>query len=56
MDPLKIDQKHLESIRSRFVEKGIYLPLEEVNRVAILIKDEMLYCDSHQNQEAICCL
>ena len=39
MDPLKIDQKHLESIRSRLLEKGIHLSLEEVNRVADLIKD-----------------
>src|SRR3972149_5303688 len=43
MDPLKIDQKHLESIRSRLSEKGIPLSLEGVNRVADLIKDEMLY-------------
>jgi signal transduction histidine kinase len=43
MDPLKIDQKHLESIRFRLLEKGIHLSLEEVNRVADLIKDEMLY-------------
>src|SRR4030065_1002715 len=43
MDPLKIDQKHLESISSRLLEKGIHLPLEEVNGVADLIKDEMLY-------------
>ena len=43
MDPLKIDQKHLESISSRLLEKGIHLSLEEVNRVADLIKDEMLY-------------
>jgi signal transduction histidine kinase len=43
MDTLKIDQKHLESISSRLLEKGIHLPLEEVNRVADLIKDEMLY-------------
>jgi signal transduction histidine kinase len=43
MDPLKIDQKHLESISSRLSEKGIHLSLEEVNGVANLIKDEMLY-------------
>ena len=43
MDPLKIDQKRLESISSRLLEKGIHLSLEEVNRVADLIKDEMLY-------------
>jgi len=43
MDPLKIDQKHLESIHSRLSEKGIHLSLEEVNRVADLIKDELLY-------------
>src|SRR4030066_1155368 len=43
MDPLKIGQKHLESISSRLSEKGIHLSLEEVNGVADLIKDEMLY-------------
>ena len=43
MDTLKIDQKHLESIRSRLLEKGIHLSLEEVSGVADLIKDEMLY-------------
>ena len=43
MDPLKIDQKRLESIRSRLLEKGIHLSLEEVQEVADLIKDEMLY-------------
>jgi signal transduction histidine kinase len=43
MDLLKIDQKHLESISSRLLEKGIPLSLEEVNRVADLIKDETLY-------------
>jgi len=43
MDPLKIDQKRLESISSRLSEKGIHLSLEEVNGVADLIKDEMLY-------------
>jgi signal transduction histidine kinase len=43
MDPLKIDQKHLESISSRLSEKGIHLSLEDVNGVADLIKDEMLY-------------
>ena len=43
MEPLKIDQRHLESISSRLLEKGIHLSLEEVNRVADLIKDEMLY-------------
>src|SRR4030043_1169435 len=43
MDPLKIDQKHLELISSRLSEKGIPLSLEEVNGVADLIKDEMLY-------------
>ena len=43
MNSLKIDQKHLESIRSRLLETGIHLSLEEVNRVADLIKDNMLY-------------
>ncbi|MGA2319042.1 MAG: GAF domain-containing sensor histidine kinase [Thermodesulfobacteriota bacterium] len=43
MDPLKIDQKHLESISSRLSEKGIHLSLEDLNGVADLIKDEMLY-------------
>src|SRR4030042_3399507 len=43
MDPLKIDQKRLESISSRLLEKGINLSLEEVNGVADLVKDEMLY-------------
>jgi signal transduction histidine kinase len=43
MNSLKIDQKHLESISSRLSEKGIHLSLEEVNGVADLIKDEMLY-------------
>ncbi len=43
MDPLKMDQKHLESIRSRLLEKGIHLSLEEVNGVADLIRDETLY-------------
>ena len=43
MDPLKIDQKHLESISSRLLERGTHLSLEEVNGVADLIKDEMLY-------------
>ncbi len=43
MDPLTIDQKHHESIRSRLSEKGIHLSLEEVNLVTDLIKDEMLY-------------
>jgi signal transduction histidine kinase len=43
MDPRKIDQKHFESISSRLLEKGIHLSLEEVNGVADLIKDEMLY-------------
>ena len=43
MDPLTIDPKHLESIHSRLSEKGIHLSLEEVNRVADLITDELLY-------------
>jgi signal transduction histidine kinase len=43
MDPLKIDQKNLESISSRLSEKGIHLSLKEVKGVADLIKDEMLY-------------
>jgi signal transduction histidine kinase len=43
MDPLTIDPKHLESIHSRLSEKGIHLSFEEVNRVADLIKDELLY-------------
>jgi signal transduction histidine kinase len=43
MDPLKIDQKRLESISSRLSEKGIHLSLEDLNGVADLIKDEMLY-------------
>ena len=43
MDPLKIDQKHLESISSRLLEKGIHLSLEEVHGVADLSKDEILY-------------
>src|SRR4030043_2277096 len=43
MDPLKIDQKRLESISSRLLEKGIHLSLEEVNGGANLVKDEMLY-------------
>ncbi len=43
MDTLTIDQEHLESIRSRLSEKGIHLSLEELNRVADLIKDEMIY-------------
>jgi hypothetical protein len=43
MEPLKIDQKRLESIRSLLLEKGIHLSLEEVHEVADLIKDEMLY-------------
>ena len=43
MDPLKIDQKHLESISSRLLEKGINLSLEDVHEVADLIKDEILY-------------
>ena len=48
MDPLKIDQKHLESIRSRLSEKGINLSIEEVNGVADLIQDEILYCYVNQ--------
>ena len=48
MDPLKIDQKRLESISSRLLEKGIHLSLEEVNGVADLIKDEMLYRFANQ--------
>jgi signal transduction histidine kinase len=43
MDPLKIDQKRLESIRSRLLEKGINLSLEDVHEVADLITDEILY-------------
>jgi hypothetical protein len=43
MDPLKIDQKRLESISSRLLEKGINLSLEDVYEVADLIKDEILY-------------
>ena len=43
MDPLKIDQKRLESISSRLLEKGINLSLEDVHEVADLIKDEILY-------------
>jgi len=31
MDPLKINQKHLESISSCLLEKGINLSLEEVH-------------------------
>jgi signal transduction histidine kinase len=43
MDTLKISQKHLASISSRLQERGILLSFEEVNGVADLIKDEMLY-------------
>ncbi len=43
MDTPKIDQKHLALIGSRLWEKGIHLSFEEVNEVADLIKDEMLY-------------
>ena len=43
MDPLKIDQKRLESIRSRLLEKGINLSREEVHEAADLIQDEILY-------------
>jgi hypothetical protein len=31
MDPLKINQKHLGSISSRLLEKGINLSLEDVH-------------------------
>jgi hypothetical protein len=43
MDPLKIDQKRLESISSHLLEKGINLSLEDVYEGADLIKDEILY-------------
>ena len=43
MYPLKIDQKRLESISSRLLEKGINLSLEDVYEVADLIKDEIFY-------------
>jgi len=43
MDLLKIDQKRLESISSRLLEKGINLSLEDVYEVADLSKDEILY-------------
>jgi len=41
--PMKIDPKSLESISSRFFEKGINLSLEDVSEVTDLIKDEILY-------------
>jgi hypothetical protein len=40
---MKLDPNGLESIRSRLLEKGINLPLEDVCEVADLIKDEILY-------------
>ena len=43
MDPLKIDQKLLESISSRLLGKGLSLSLEDVTAVADLIKDEIVY-------------
>jgi len=43
MDPLKIDQKPLEFISSRLLEKGINLSLEDMTTVVDLIKDEILY-------------
>ena len=43
MDLLKIDQKRLESISSRLLDKGINLSLEDVYEVADLSKDEILY-------------
>ena len=43
MDPLKIDQKLLESISSRLLGKGFSLSLEDVTAVADLIKDEIVY-------------
>ncbi len=41
--PMKIDPKSLELITSRLSEKGINLSLEEVGKVADLMKDEILY-------------
>jgi len=43
MDLLKIDQKRLESISSRLLEKGVHLSLKEVNGEADPIKDKTLY-------------
>jgi hypothetical protein len=41
--PMKIDPKHLESISSRLLEKGINFSLEDVREITDLIKDEILY-------------
>jgi signal transduction histidine kinase len=40
---MRIDPKNLEHISARLVEKGVNLPLEEVCKVADLIKEEILY-------------
>ena len=43
MDTLRINQEHLESIKSRLLEKGFNLSPEDVIGVVGLIKDEILY-------------
>ncbi|MDI6763101.1 MAG: GAF domain-containing sensor histidine kinase [Thermodesulfobacteriota bacterium] len=44
MDTLGTNQEHLESIKSRLLEKGFNLSPEDVNGVIGLIKDEIGYC------------
>ena len=41
MDTLRINQEHLESIKSRLSEKGFNLSPEDVNGVVGMIKDEI---------------
>ena len=41
--PMKIDQKRLEPISSRLLEKGINLSIEDMGEVTDLIKEEILY-------------
>ena len=48
MDTLRINQEHLESIKSRLSEKGFNLSPEDMNGVIGLIKDEIGYW--HVNQ------
>ncbi len=43
MDTLGTNQEHLESIKSRLLEKGFNLSPEDVNGVVGLIKDEIGY-------------
>ena len=53
MDPLKIDEKRLESISSRLLEKGINLSLEDVHEVADLIKVEVSFVWFHEGKEIL---